>query len=494
MGDVKMYRNLKAHPRSTREALSTRVPRRASENTPHCHVLKGSRDIKRVGRQAWEQDISEMLRRAETERFHRANRYYDALHRVGVLLKDVRLRSDKLQAMTEEMEASNEELQATNEEMETTNEELERASTYRQTLMDSMADILMTTDPQGVITEVNKATEHISGYSREELIGQPFRQFFTEPDRAQAGIEKVLAEGRVSEYELILVTKDERQVPVSYNATVLKDNGRVTGILGSARDITDRKRAEEALARSNEELQQFAYVASHDLQEPLRKIKAFGDRLQGKFSDTLGDEGRDYLERMQSATGRMHALINDLLAYSRVTREAKPFVTTDMKEVVQAVLTDLEVRIEESGAQVEVGDMPSVEADPMQMQLLMRNLIGNALKFQRPDEAPAIEVRSRSFKDTNGSPGGRLSLFHEISVQDNGVGFDEKYLDRIFTIFQRLHGRGEYEGSGIGLSLCRKIVERHGGRITAKSKPGEGSTFTVSLPAKQQRGEVSSEA
>jgi len=626
MGDVKTYRNLKAHPRSTREALSTRVPRRASENTRHCHVLEGIRDIKRVGRQPWEQDISEMLRRAETERFHRANRYYDALHRVGELLKAVRLRGDKLQAtteemkasneelqaITEEMEASNEELEATNEELETTNEELERASTYRQTLMDAMLDILMTTDPRGVITEVNKATEHISGYSHEELVGQPFRQFFVEPDRAQAGIEKVLAGGRVSDYELTVAAKDGRKVLVSYNATVLTDQvGRASGVLGCARDITELKRTEEALrtagaynrslidasvdplvmidpegkitdvngatermtgcsrdeligtdfsdyfadpgraeegyqqafqegavqdysleirhkdghvtpvvysasvyrdekgevkgvfaaakditkrkrmetalARSNEELEQFAYVASHDLQEPLRKIKAFGDRLQSKFSDTLGDEGRDYLERVQSAAVRMETLIGDLLSYSRVTKKVNPTVLVDLTEVVQGVLTDLEVRIKEPGVRVEVGDLPTIEADATQMQVLMRNLIGNALKFHRPEVPPVVKVSSRPVKDLNGTPGGKGSTFHEISVQDNGIGFDEKYLDRIFTIFQRLHARDEYEGSGIGLSLCRKIVERHGGRITARSKPGEGSTFIVTLPAKQPK-------
>ncbi len=492
MGDVTTYRDLKSRPRSTREVSARRIPRRTADNMVHSHMVRGVRDIRRAARLPWEAGLAEGLRREELERFHRANRYYDAVALVQNLLKDVRLRSEELQTTAEELEASNEEMQATNEELEATSEELERASSYRQTLMDAMPDILMTTDPTGVITEVNRATEHISGYSREELMGQAFRQFFTEPDRAQAGIEKVLAEAGVSDYELTLVSKDERLVPVSYNARVLTDNGLATAVLGSARDVSDRKRALEALARSNEELQQFAYVASHDLQEPLRKIKAFGDRLESKFADTLGDEGSDYLERMQSAAGRMQALINDLLTYSRVTREAKLFAESDLNQVVEAVLSDLEVRIEELGAHVEVGHLPTVEADATQMELVMRNLIGNALKFHHPEEPPAIEVRSRSIKDTDGSPAGRLSLFHEISVQDNGIGFDEKYLDRIFTIFQRLHGRGEYEGSGIGLAVCRKIVERHGGRITAKSKPGEGTTFIVTLPAKQptERGDL----
>jgi signal transduction histidine kinase len=264
------------------------------------------------------------------------------------------------------------------------------------------------------------------------------------------------------------------------------------------REIAERKQAEEALerqaqelARSNAELESFAYIASHDLQEPLRKVVAFGDRLQAKYGETLGEQGRDYLERMQSAAARMQALINALLTYSRVTTKAQPFVLIDLDRVAREVVSDLETRIEQLGGRVEVGDLPTVDADPMQMRQLLQNLIGNALKFHREDEAPVVKIRAERLNGREGGAAGGSSgdAWYRIMVEDNGIGFDEKYLDQIFQVFQRLHGRSEYEGSGIGLATCRKIMERHGGSITARSAPGQGATFIVTLPAKQYKGE-----
>lgn len=236
------------------------------------------------------------------------------------------------------------------------------------------------------------------------------------------------------------------------------------------------------LNRSNRELQDFAFVASHDLQEPLRKIQAFGDRLKSKHGPDLNENARDYLDRMQNAAGRMHTLINDLLGFSRVTTKAQPFVPTDLNSVAREVLNDLEVRVLDNGGHVDVGDLPTIDADPLQMRQLLQNLIGNALKFHRPGVPPIIKVTG----DVSANGGSELKL----TVEDNGIGFDEKYLDRIFTPFQRLHGRGEYEGTGIGLAVCRKIVERHGGVLAAKSKPGEGSAFTATLPVKQQKEKI----
>lgn len=236
--------------------------------------------------------------------------------------------------------------------------------------------------------------------------------------------------------------------------------------------------ANTELQRSNRELQDFAFVASHDLQEPLRKIQAFGDRLTTKHGPQLTDEARDYLTRMQSAASRMHTLINDLLTFSRVTTKAQPFVETDLDKVAREVLSDLEIRVQESEGRVELGELPTIQADPLQMRQLMQNLIGNALKFHRPDTPPLITIMSDG-RSTEG--------FLTVTFADNGIGFDEKYLDRIFTPFQRLHGRNEYEGTGIGLAVCRKIVERHGGTLTARSTPGEGSTFIVHLPVKQEK-------
>lgn len=240
------------------------------------------------------------------------------------------------------------------------------------------------------------------------------------------------------------------------------------------------------LERSNRELEDFAFVASHDLQEPLRKIQAFGDRLRSKHGPSLNGEALDYLARMQNAAQRMHRLINDLLTYSRVTTKAQPFVRTDLEMIAREVLSDLEVRINQTGGNVEVSEMPVIEAEPMQMRQLLQNLIGNGLKFHRPGIKPIIIVKGSVIETSGNSAQGKGSnKYCRITVGDNGIGFDEKYLDRIFTPFQRLHGRGEYEGTGIGLAVCRKIVERHGGALTAESKPGSGATFIVTLPVDQ---------
>jgi signal transduction histidine kinase len=252
-------------------------------------------------------------------------------------------------------------------------------------------------------------------------------------------------------------------------------------------EVVERKRAEAGLKvtlarleRSNQELQDFAHVASHDLQEPLRKVQAFGDRLRAKCAAALGAEGIDYLGRMQSAAARMSDLINGLLTFSRVATKAQPFVPVDLGVVVREVLSDLEVRIEQTKGQVEVRALPVIEADPIQMRQLFQNLIGNALKFHRPDVPPAVRVYAEPLSGVgDGAPRCR------IAVEDNGTGFDEKFRDRLFNIFQRLHTRAEYEGTGIGLAVCRKIVERHGGAIAAESPPGTGARFVVTLPVRR---------
>ena len=226
-------------------------------------------------------------------------------------------------------------------------------------------------------------------------------------------------------------------------------------------------------------------MASHDLQEPLRKIQAFGDQLKTDYSGSLGEEGADYLERMQNAAVRMQALIQALLNYSRVTSKAKPFSAIDLAASAREAVSNLEASIRDTGGRVEIEELATIDADPVQMVQLFQNLIGNALKFHGK-ERPAVKVYGLPCEADRkrGGPG-----CIQIFVEDNGIGFDEKYLDRIFTPFQRLHGRGVYEGTGIGLAICRKIVDRHGGTITAKQLPGKGTTFIVSLPVKQSKGE-----
>jgi signal transduction histidine kinase len=236
------------------------------------------------------------------------------------------------------------------------------------------------------------------------------------------------------------------------------------------------------LEQSNRELQDFASVASHDLQEPLRKIQAFGDRLRKRFSGGLGEEGIDYLDRMHNAASRMATLISDLLTFSRVTTQAQPFAPVDLSQVVNEVVSDLEARVESSGGRVHVEHpLPTIDADAMQMRQLFQNLISNGLKFRKPNVPPVVKVSAMIRPPENGSV-----TNCEISVSDNGIGFDEKYLDRIFNVFQRLHGRNEYDGTGIGLAVVRKIAERHGGTVTSRSREGEGATFVVSLPASHE--------
>lgn len=231
------------------------------------------------------------------------------------------------------------------------------------------------------------------------------------------------------------------------------------------------------LARSNEELESFASIASHDLQEPLRKVRTFTEQLTALEGERLSDKGRDYLGRANSAAERMQRLIEDLLKFSRVSTQGRPFEQVDLAEVTRRVLVDLENQVEEAGAAVDVGPLPVITADPLQMQQLMQNLVSNAIKFRKPEVVPEVRIRSEV-------KGGKMHL----TVSDNGIGFEPKYSARIFRIFERLHGRTEYPGTGIGLALCRKVTDRHGGVIEAQSMPGEGATFEVILPVEQPAG------
>jgi PAS domain S-box-containing protein len=261
---------------------------------------------------------------------------------------------------------------------------------------------------------------------------------------------------------------------------IKRPGGPAQQILVAIEDVTERRRAEqylferEALKRTNRELQEFAYVASHDLQEPLRKIQAFGDRLGTAYAEHLPSEAADYVARMQNAANRMGRLLEDLLAFSRVTTGAQTFAPVDLDAVAREVVSDLEIRLEQTAGRIDIGPLPVVEGDASQLRQLLQNLLANALKFHRPGVPPTVTVRART-----------TPTACRIEIADDGIGFDEKYLDRIFTIFQRLHSRSEFEGTGVGLAICRKVVERHRGDITARSTPGAGSTFVVTLPIRQ---------
>jgi signal transduction histidine kinase len=245
----------------------------------------------------------------------------------------------------------------------------------------------------------------------------------------------------------------------------------------------------EELNRSNNELEQFAYVASHDLQEPLRKIRSFGDRLLYKHSEKLDGDGKLNIQKMHDAASRMQKLIDDLLGFSRLVRSENKFESTNLNEVVQSVLNDLEEAIKSSHAKFEIPDLPIINAVPTQMHQLFQNLFSNAIKFSKKNEAPQIAIRYDIVKGheiSNVKPSQLNDYFHRIIVNDNGIGFDEQYLDRIFVIFQRLHGKMDYGGTGIGLAVSKKIITNHDGYITAHSKEGVGSSFYLYLPVLQK--------
>jgi PAS domain S-box-containing protein len=278
---------------------------------------------------------------------------------------------------------------------------------------------------------------------------------------------------------------------------IISEERNATTILLAIEDITERKLVEKKLEiyaakleRSNRELQDFAQVASHDLQEPLRKILSFGDRIKRKAGEALDEECRDYLQRMFNAAMRMQTLITDLMMFSRVETKGQPFVKTELGLIAREVSADLESRIEQAGGRVEIGELPTIDADPMQMRQLLQNLISNSLKYYREGVPPVVHVYSQKLDARSPESMDESVLARQlcqILVTDNGIGFDEKYLDRIFTVFQRLHVKGEYEGTGVGLAICRKIVDRHSGTITARSSPGQGASFIVTLPVIQPK-------
>jgi signal transduction histidine kinase len=235
------------------------------------------------------------------------------------------------------------------------------------------------------------------------------------------------------------------------------------------------------LERSNQDLKDFAHVAAHDLQEPLRKIETFGQRLMTRHAERLPDDGRMFVERMNDAAGRMRRLITDLLSYARLNKEGPGFTPVDLSVIVKEALQDLHVRLEETGADVHVSRLATIDANPSQMRQLVQNLVANALKFTRPGVKPVIRITGEIRREGSGK-----AVLH-LSVADNGIGFDNASADKLFKLFQRLHGRSEYEGTGVGLATCRRIAENHRGTIVACGVAGEGATFTVTLPMAQPR-------
>lgn len=305
-----------------------------------------------------------------------------------------------------------------------------------------------------------------------------------ELDRHLAGLEGAQAELQAARDELeARVAERTRELANAYETLSIENEDRMRALESLSRAHARLKLQTRQLTESNRDLLDFAHVASHDLQEPLRKILAFSDRLTTRCAGQLDATGVDYLERMRNASTRMQTLIDDLLTFSRVQTGGNRHQRADLDEIVAGVLSDLEVTIDSKEATIEFDPLPTIEADPAQMRQLFQNLIGNALKFQQAGVLPLVTIDVEDVVRRSDAHGEQQ--FCQITLSDNGIGFEPQYAEKIFTVFQRLHGRGDFEGSGIGLSVARRVVERHFGSIEAVGRPGEGATFVITLPYEQ---------
>lgn len=359
---------------------------------------------------------------------------------------------------------------------------LKDAESRLRSVVDNVLDGLITINSHGIVQTFNPAAEHIFGYTASEVIGQNVKFLMPEPFHSQhdgyitsyllTGVAKIIGSGR----EVVGQRKDGLTFPMDLAVSEFQQ-GDDRFFIGIVRDITTRKQAElqllrktEELARSNLDLEQFAYVASHDLQEPLRAVAGCVQVLQRRYKDSLDERAGELILHTVDGVSRMQVLINDLLEYSRISTRGKPLEQLDCGDILNRALANLASSVRESGATVTHESLPTVWADHTQLTQLFQNLLGNAIKFKSA-EPPVIHVSAQRRDD-----------HWVVSVKDNGIGIQPEYFDRIFVVFQRLHTRKDYSGTGIGLAICKKIVERHGGKLWVESEPGKGSTFTFSLP------------
>lgn len=360
-------------------------------------------------------------------------------------------------------------------------------------IFNSAPDGMHIIDKEFTVIRVNRAFMALTGHSSAEaIIGRKCFEIFAgqlchTPD---CPLNKILDGAERVEVEAVKVRVDGTCFPCIVTATPFRaPSGQLIGIIEVSRDITNWKNVEKALSHAaqdllvrNQDLQDFSHVISHDLQEPLMLIQAFSQRLQNNCLATLTEKGKAYLERIISSSERMQLLINGLLNYTRVEKESQPFVQVQLNTIIQEVLEDLTIMREESDATITVDELGSIMADPLQMRQLFQNIIGNSLKYHHPDRLPEIRITLARVPD-----GYDPATHVAISIKDNGIGFKGEYNEKIFDIFQRLHTRQQFKGTGIGLAICKKIVERHHGIISATAVPGQGAEFIITFPLGQER-------
>ncbi len=358
--------------------------------------------------------------------------------------------------------------------------DLRESETLLRAIVEGLHEGILITDLEDVVVYVNRRMCEISGYSQEDFIGRAAYKVLLPPEDWAFMEEhnRDRAQGMSARYEMHLTRKDGSKWWSLVNGSPLRDGeGNIIGTIGAQSDITQSKIASEEarvfsekLERSNHDLQTFAYAVSHDLKEPLRKIEVFGSRLERNEGEKMSEESRDYLRRMRSAASRMFGLIDGLLDYSRVSTAGQPLQPVDLMYVFRAVISDLEIAIERAGATVEVRNLPTINGDAVQLRQLLQNLISNSLRYTREGIPAKIVVEGWN---ENGRCG--------FTVQDNGKGFEQRDADKIFDIFARLDPSVR-DGSGVGLTICRKIIERHSGTISATAIPNQGATFLVEFP------------
>lgn len=389
------------------------------------------------------------------------------------------------------------------EELEVKNEELRQSEDrYHKMIAEVQDYAIILLNRNGEIEDWNSGAEYIKGYTSQEVLGKHFRIFYTEEDKNQKLPEMLIdlaaRKGR-AQHEGWRVRKNGTKFWGSITITALHgSHDNVIGFTKVTRDLTERKLHEDrlknknleleeknsALAEMNRELSSFAYISSHDLQEPLRKIQTFSSRILEVDEKALSEKGRDYFNRIQVAAQRMRLLIDDLLSYSRANAAERRYEITDLNKIIGDVIGDLENTIDEKKAVIECSPLPTIEVIPFQFHQLLANLLSNSLKFVRQNTTPYILIRASIIpaEKVPDLPKKVSDLYHHITVTDNGIGFNPEYKIKIFDVFQRLHAREEYVGTGIGLAICKKIVENHFGVITAEGKSGSGANFHVYIP------------